>query len=220
MTTVAVDPDTVGTELEAQAGALADSLAGGAIVTVDDLARAVAARADLADMRRRVVDYFAPIKAMAHKLHRALCDREHAIVDPIDARDRAIAAAMSAFKADQDRARRDREREEQARRQHELDAAILAEAATLETAGASAVAAALVEDAIVAPRIIVVEPDRIKDAGAKFVRRWKWRLVDAAQVPREFLVPDDVKIGQYVRAMKSSGAIPGVEIYAVDEPVR
>jgi hypothetical protein len=36
-------------------------------------------------------------------------------------------------------------------------------------------------------------------------------------VPREFLKVDDVKVGQYVRAMKSTGAIAGIEIYSEDD---
>lgn len=232
-----VDPDTVGADLATQATALAVRLQRGAITTGDELAAAVADREQLGLMRRQVVEYFAPIKAMAYQLHKALCSKEHAILHPIDACDKAIATAMSAFKADQDRARLEREREEQARRQRELEAMALHDAAALESDGDRDLAAALVDQAIATPpKTIVILPDPVKDAGATFVTRWKWRYVGgpvdvkatpAAVVsravdllPREFLTPDTAKIGAYVRAMKSSGEIPGIEIYAVDEPVR
>ena len=39
-------------------------------------------------------------------------------------------------------------------------------------------------------------------------------------LPREFLIPDEKKIGAYARSMKGSGAIPGVDIYYVDDPTR
>ncbi len=211
---------TVGADLALHATDLAARLEPcGAIATVDDLSLAVVARAQLADVRRRVTDYFEPLKSMAHKLHKTLCDRENAILKPLDTRDRAIAAAMSTYKAEQDRARRQRELEEQARLQREQDDAALAEAAALAT-GDPVLAAAVLEQAITAPAPVVVERDTLKDTGAKFRRTWKWRIRDAALIPRDFLTTDDVKIGAYVRAMKSSGAIPGIDIYAVDEPVR
>jgi hypothetical protein len=211
---------TIGNDLATESIALADRVSVGAIATVEDLAAAVDARAQLGAMRQRVTSYFEPLKRMAHQLHKALCDKENAILKPIDTSDRMIAAAMSAYKAEQDRARRAREVEEQARVQRAQEAAALAEAAALERQGESALAAAVVEDALTAPPPVVVEPDPIRDTGAKFRRVWKYRIVDAARVPRDFLKLDDVKIGAYVRAMKSSGDIPGVDIYAVDEPVR
>ena len=217
---ILVDPETVGGDLQNESHALADRVAVGAIATVEDLAAAVAAREQLGAMRARVVEYFHPIKSMAYTLHKALCAKESAMLKPIDTSDRLIAAAMSAYKADQDRARRDRERAEQDRRQRELDAAALAEAATLESYGDHALAAAVVEDAITAPPVVVVERDPVKDTGAKFRTVWRWRVHDASVVPREFLTLDDTKIGAYVRAMKSSGAIAGIDIYATDEPVR
>lgn len=231
-----VDPDTVGADLATQSTALVQRLAP-IVTTGDDLAAAVDSRNQLADMRRQVVDYFAPIKAMAYKLHRALCDKENAILKPIDARDKAIASAMSDFKAAQDRARIERERDEADRQRRELEAAVVHDAAAIERDGDRELAAAVLEQAIaIPPKTIVILPDPIRDAGAKFVTRWRWRYVGgpvdvksspAAVVsravdlmPREFLMPDETKIGAYVRAMKSSGDIPGIEIYAVDEPVR
>lgn len=52
--------------------------------------------------------------------------------------------------------------------------------------------------------------------GSTLVRRWKFRIIDAAQVPIEFRKIDEVKIGQYVRAMKKDAVIPGVEVYHED----
>ena len=41
-----------------------------------------------------------------------------------------------------------------------------------------------------------------------------------ALLPREFLCADERKIQAYVTAMAETGKIPGIDIYAVDEPVR
>jgi hypothetical protein len=42
---------------------------------------------------------------------------------------------------------------------------------------------------------------------------WKFRITDEAAVPREFLLVDEKRIGQIVRAMKGETKIPGIEAY-------
>jgi cation transport ATPase len=128
---------------------------------------------------------------------------------------------ISAFKAAEDRARQQREREERDRRRREDEDRAALEAAALEAAGDHALAASIVEEALAAPAPVVVLPDTTAGVeGLTFRRRWLWRPQNAALVPREFLCLDEKKIGAYVRAMKGSGAIPGLEIYCVDDPVR
>jgi hypothetical protein len=48
-------------------------------------------------------------------------------------------------------------------------------------------------------------------------KRWNFRVVDEAQVPRELCSPDDKKIRAYVAAYENRNAIPGVEIY--EDPI-
>ena len=43
---------------------------------------------------------------------------------------------------------------------------------------------------------------------------WKYEITDLAALPREFLIPDTVRIGQIVRAMKQDTAIPGVRAFS------
>jgi hypothetical protein len=54
---------------------------------------------------------------------------------------------------------------------------------------------------------------KVAAAGTRIVRPWKFRIVDPALIPREYLAVDEVKIGAYVRAMKESASIPGVETF-------
>lgn len=55
-----------------------------------------------------------------------------------------------------------------------------------------------------------------KVAGIRARVNWKFRIIDAAKLPRKFLMADEVAIGQYVRANKENAAIPGVEVYGED----
>ena len=65
---------------------------------------------------------------------------------------------------------------------------------------------------VVAPVVASVERptlDRIN-----LTERWGFRVVDAALIPREWLIPDLVKIGKVVRALKGETRIPGIVTYA------
>jgi len=224
-------------ELERDATALARRLDAYTIATTADAEGAVQARAQLAIMRATVVAYFEPIKAMAFKLHRTICDRERAITGPLDARDRTLGSALTVWKVAEDERRRAAERAEQARRYREEQAAAVHEAAALETGGQVELAQAVVADAIATPPPVVALPDVVRAVpGLKYRKVWKWKYTggpaDVTQttvptiartmqlIPREFLKVDEVKVGAYARSMKASGAIPGIEIYCVEEPVR
>ena len=52
------------------------------------------------------------------------------------------------------------------------------------------------------------------EAGLTVREDWKFSIVDAALIPREYLIPDEKKIGRIVRAMKDATNIPGVRVYA------
>ncbi|MDE3244474.1 MAG: hypothetical protein KGN80_00190 [Acidobacteriota bacterium] len=65
-------------------------------------------------------------------------------------------------------------------------------------------------------RNTVVEPNaptQTTAAGSRVNRPWKFRVVDAAMVPREYLMVDESKLGQLARSAKSDAAVPGVEFY-------
>lgn len=46
-----------------------------------------------------------------------------------------------------------------------------------------------------------------------YIDNWKFRIEDAAKVPREYLCPDLKRIGQVVEALKDACVIPGVVVY-------
>ena len=217
-------PDTakgVGGELEAVTGALVARVG---VVTVSDrasLTQAVLDRQQIGETIGGVEAFFAPLEKAAYKLHKMLCERENEVLAPLVTLDRAIKAGISTFKAARSAPPAARARGSRQRRRREDEARAADEAAALEAAGDHALAAAVVDEAIAAPAPVVVLPDTTKGVdGLHFTRRWLWRRSNEALVPREFLTLDEKKIGAYVRAMKGSGAIPGIEIYYTDDPTR
>lgn len=225
-----------GEYLETTVEMIADRLAlSPAVTDAAALAQAVIDRKDIADHDKRIVAYFAPMKAAAHSLHAMLCARERELRDPLRALDESKAAAIRAYHDAElvERRRREREAAEAAQREREAEAAT--EAAALERVGDHGLAAAIVADAIAQPAPVVALPD--PTAGiVTFTRRWHWKYAGGPmdishtppdvlrraldRVPIDFHMIDEKKIGAYVRSMKGSGAIDGIDIYYTDEPNR
>lgn len=176
----------------------------------------------LAQAERKITLWFEPLKKAAHHAWKVLCDRERDVLAPLQREIARVKRERVVWKAEDDRRRRLEEQRlaDELRRRAQEQAT--RQAAALEAQGKSQLAEAVLERAIVAPAPAVVLPDETpKVAGISQRQVWKWRVVDESLVPREYLKLDDTKIGAYVRAMKSTGAIPGIEIYAeMDESVR
>ena len=53
----------------------------------------------------------------------------------------------------------------------------------------------------------------MKAEGIQCREVWRYEVIDAAQVPREYLTIDHTKLGGVVRALKGAAQIPGVRIW-------
>jgi hypothetical protein len=227
----------LGVELGTTTRSLTTRLDNVTIETVSDLQQQVLDRQALGDAMKRVESFFGPFKAMAHKLHRALCDQESDILQPLLRLDALKRNAIAGFKNRQDHERRERERAEAEQLRRARDAQAASEAAALEAVGEHATAAAVIEEAIAAPAPVVVLPDVTKTVeGLHFTRRWCWKYAGGpadvretppdvlaralALIPAEFLGVDEKKVGAYARSMKASARVPGIDFYAVDDPRR
>ena len=55
-----------------------------------------------------------------------------------------------------------------------------------------------------------------KVKGISTRKKWSFEIVDAAKIPREYLVPNEVAIGGVVRALKGATNIPGIRVVSTD----
>jgi hypothetical protein len=227
----------VGGELATATQALALRLRDSRITDLVTLEQAVADRRALGEALKRVAAFFAPLKKMAYDLHKALCDRENEVTTPLKTLDEVKRRAIGDFKAAQDRIRQQQEQVlADARRRDEQDRAA-ATAAQLERSGEAEMAAQVLAEAIAAPAPVVVLPDETQQIeGLHFTRRYLWRYAGGPQdldqtppavvartmelIPRTYLQVDEKKVGAIVRASKGTIAIPGLDIYYVDDPRR
>ena len=108
-----IDPSKakdVGRELESTTASLATRLTTTTVTDLPSLEQAVTDRQALGEAIKRVEEFFSPFKQMAHRLHKALCDRETEILAPLRRVDFVKREAITEFKAAQDRLRQARER--------------------------------------------------------------------------------------------------------------
>jgi len=58
-----------------------------------------------------------------------------------------------------------------------------------------------------------IGPEAPKTEGLAMRGNWCFEVVDPAAVPRQYMMPDEIKIGKVVRALKGQITIPGVRIF-------
>lgn len=164
-----------------------------------------------------VTGFFKPMKDSAYQAHKAVCDREKAMLTPLKNAEKIVKKTMGDYLMEQERIRR--ETEEAARRAAEEERERkLKEAMALEAAGDKEGAEAAVEEAVVmdeATGYSVPAPVKSKVSGVSTSKDWEITNIDTAKVPVNFsgmeLRPvDQAAVIRLIRASKGSIAIPGI----------
>jgi hypothetical protein len=183
------------------------------IKTKDDYVQAAGLWKDLTAMGKEIKEAFNGIIEKAHAAHKEAIAQRDKYLDPVDKATKQVKSLMLSYDAEQDRLRRAEEARlaELARKAEEE--ARLAEALALEANGQKAEAEAVLSEQVQAPVMIIKKDTPKVEGGPVFRTVWKFRITDAAKLPREYLAPDEVKIGQVIRALKNMTNIPGVQAY-------
>lgn len=194
------------------------------IIDADSYRAAADFLKELAAKKKQVQDFFAPIKTMAHKLHKGICARENTLLAPLDAADRTVRHALVAYDREQERRRREEEQRLQEEARKAEEARLLEEAAHLERAGESALAAATVEAALSAPApVVTVVSETPKVAGVSTAEAWTFRPVNddearavellARTGNHAYLMLDRKKLAAHARMHKAAARLPGIQFF-------
>lgn len=157
-----------------------------------------------------------------HEGHKnALADKAK-YYQPLDMASRTVKKLMSDYDQAQERIRKAEEKrladiaQKLADEQALLDA-IDAEAEALKNGAtkeeAAQEAAAIIAEPVYVPPVILQKTTPKLQGGPVFQTRWDFEITDEDKIPRQFMVPDLVKIRQIVTAMKGQTAIPGVRAF-------
>lgn len=164
-------------------------------------------------IRSKINASFNPIIKAAHAAHKTAMEEKKKIEAPVSEAEAIVKRELARYQMEQENIRRAEERRLQEIALKQEEDRRLAEAAKLEKEGKQEEANAVINEPIVAPAV-VVQSTTPKVAGISYVPRWTFRITDVNAIPREYMIPDTVKIGQMVRALKGATNIAGVEAYS------
>lgn len=182
---------------------------------------------DASRVEAQILEYINPVVEQAHKAHKAattLRTKLTGFKEHVTALNQRLGRYLSEEKRKADMARMEAERiarEEQHRLIAEQEARALEAAAKLEAEGKHVQAQVALQAAAkpVAPVLVQPTPEAPKVAGIHLRDNWKWRVVNDAAVPREFLQLNESMIGAIVRNQKDKTKIAGIEVYNEPTPV-
>lgn len=163
---------------------------------------------------------FDPQIGRAHELHKSLLAEKKKFTAPLEDAERIVKRTIAGYLAEEERKRNEIEAE---RARVEAIARAKAEAEYRKAQDASASGNNAKADAIIdkayaelenATAAAPVVPDAPTAHGLALVENWKFQIIDKKLLPAEYLIPDEIKIGRVVRALKGEANIPGVRVYS------
>jgi hypothetical protein len=156
-----------------------------------------------------------PVKK-AHEAWKALTSKRKEELDPINNIFNSIKKSASDYQVEKERLAKIEQEKEEARLQKIEDDRKLEEAEALQEQGKTEQAENIIsEPTFIAPPPLKKAP---KVYGVSTTDTWKFMIENPSIIPREYLIPDEKKIGQIVRAMKSSTNIEGVKVWVEKTP--
>lgn len=164
-----------------------------------------------------VTAFFKPMKDSAYQAHKAVCDREKAMLSPLKNAEKIIKKSMGDYIAEQEAKRRADEEAARKAAEEERERKLL-EAEELEKAGDSAGADEAMEEAVVMDEAAsynapaMVKP---KATGVSTTKDWEIVSVDSKAVPMsiagvEIRPVDKAAVMRLIRVSKGNIEIPGI----------
>ncbi len=162
--------------------------------------------------RKKLADELKEPVSQAYRAHQSIVALRKRHDSPLASAETIVKRKVVDYQNEQNRLRR----AEEQRRQDELrkreEEKRLEAAQELENAGHSADADVVLAEPIVVPPVVM--PTAPKPEGVSERTIWKYRVYAEELMPRDFLIPDDRKLGDLARATRGGALIPGVEFYA------
>jgi len=165
----------------------------------------------LKGIEKEIIETFADPKKKALAAHRSIVAAEGRHLEPILEARVIIKKKMGTWQDEQEAIRREEEKCLQVIAQKKADDEALAAAALAQQAGDTEQAEAIIAAPVAAPAVYV--PKETPKAKTVLTRPWKFRIVSAGIVPREYLIPDEKQIGARGRSSFGKAVISGVEFY-------
>ena len=199
-------------ELSEQSTQIAESVLIFKVVTADQYEQAGEKLKDIKGAQKRLDTLRKSFTQPLDQAKSAIMDFFRKPEEKLKQAETGLKRVMLSYVEEQERIRREAQArlDEDARKQREKleeQARKAAEKGKTEKSDILLTKAALVE----AP---VVVAQQSKVSGQNIREEWDFEIVNAAEIPREYLMPDEVKIRKMVKAFKEDAKIPGVKIFS------
>ena len=169
---------------------------------------------ELSAAEKRIEDMRKSLKAPILAAGKAIDAFFNAPLDRIINARNSIKRSLLTYQQEEERKRREieaRAQEEARKAAEKLQKQADAAAAKGKTEKAEAL-----QQAAASVIVPVIVPTVQRLAGVSNRLTWHYEVTDVSKLPREWMSPDDKKLGAYVRSMKSETNIPGVRVYSKD----
>lgn len=183
------------------------------IATVDEYNEGGKILVALAGRKKLAKSKLEPIRIATYDAYQKALDLIKEVIKPIEDVEGIVKKRMTTFKIAYDHQKEAEERAAREAARKELEERRLAEALELEKEGKTEQAEALLEAPAPTVQIVKAEdPPEAKPEGISYREKYSFEVVDPALIPRDYMVPDLVKIGGVVRGSKGTIDIPGVRV--------
>jgi len=169
-------------------------------------------------LQKEIHSTFDPIVEAAHRTHKEATSKRKEHLDPVIGAEGIVKDKMIAYDDKMEAIRREEQRkidakarEEEERKRKELASRAEKWAAKGKIAKAEELQEQAEEVEVVAP---VIAPKVEKIPGLSYQTNWKFKITDIDKIPREYMTPDEVKLGRMAIAMKGIVKVAGVEFYS------
>lgn len=163
-------------------------------------------------LRKQVDDAFDGIIEQAHATHKQALAKKKTFTGPLDEAEKIIKAEIGRYTAEEEAKRADAQRAADAAMRKREEERRLDEAQALVDEGKDVQAMHLLDEPVLTQPVMLA-PAVQKVDGITSRDNWTFRITHPDSVSREFCKPDEVKIRAYVKAMKGTAQIPGVQVY-------
>lgn len=168
----------------------------------------------LAEKRKGITAMMQPTKRAIDQVKQVVLDKEKELLTLAERGENHLKELCTGYRVEQQKIANDAAEAERKRLLKEAEDKRIAQAEQAQAAGRAGLADKLLSTPVTAPVVKVAAA--VPQGVATARQNWKWRVTDAAKVPREWLMLDESRIGAHVRQEKEKTAIPGIEAYPAD----
>jgi len=155
---------------------------------------------------KEVKEYFEPERAKKYSEYKAVTDQIGTFTEPLGKAEKIVKRKIGDYRTAQEQKRREEEQKRLAELKVQEEDRLLDEA---ETNGDESI----LDDEIMLARP-TLETEIPKMAGISFTEVWHFAIVDVKVIPRDYMIPDERKIRDVVKALKDKANIPGIRVYS------